>query len=211
LEITLTIPSFNPTRRASAPAIRATLRLAAMTAVAATAVAAAATAAYAAGVAPDQAGRVRSSAAVATEPTYELFTVLNGGRNLATNGTGIAVAANPQTNDTRQMWERIVFHNIDTEPGFNRPYQFKNRFTGFCLQDVGGGFPVIERPCELAPKPNSAQLWHHHTERDREVGGHVYRFRFNRASGRVLSVAPHQRQRVDRGRKRGEAVHSAFR
>lgn len=130
------------------------------------------------------------AATVAVEPVYEAFTVLNGGKNLASNSSGIAVASPGQTNDRRQQWERRVAGNVAPKVGFSKPYQIRNSFTGLCLRDVGDGFPAVEQECETNLTSKSPQLWHEHVAVDRTVNGLPFRFQFNRATGRVLSQAP---------------------
>jgi len=159
------------------------LRLAVVAALAAaTTLAAGATDASATDAAPAQAAAAR----------FETFTSLNLGKNLASNLTGNAVATTPQSTSTLQQWERKTFLNIPNPPGggFGAPYQLRNRATQRCLQDVGNGSTVIETTCQVSPSSTSPQLWHNHGAVDRTVNGKAYRFRFNRASGRVLSVAP---------------------
>jgi len=156
------------------------LRLAVVAALAAATLAAGATGASATDAVPAQ----------AAAPRFETFTSLNLGKNLTSNLTGNAVATTPQSTSTLQQWERKTFLNIPAPPGFGVPYQLRNRATQRCLQDVGNGSTVIETTCQVSPSSTSPQLWHNHGAVDRTVNGKAYRFRFNRASGRVLSVAP---------------------
>jgi hypothetical protein len=132
---------------------------------------------------------VPAEAAPAATVIFKKYKVLNGGKQLAaTFGTAVTAAANDQ--DSFQHWQRISAFGVPAQSGFSTPFQLKNRATGLCLRDTGLNQVVAERVCEVAPTATSRQLWHNHLAVDRTVNNEVYRFRYNRATGRVLAQAP---------------------
>jgi len=131
-----------------------------------------------------------SSAAVAESPINRVtFANLALTEMLTLDGGDVAVTASAAGLPT-QAWDQDYATHLDTTPDFSSPYQLRNRATGTCLADVGDGANVIAVACESNPSTDSAQLWQHHRVVDRTVLGRDYYFRFNRATGRVLTAMP---------------------
>ena len=131
-----------------------------------------------------------ASAAVAALPINRVtFANLALTEMLTLSPGDLAITA-PAAGLPTQAWDQVYATHLATTPGFSSPYLLRNRATGTCLADVGDGLNVIAVECEASPASDSAQLWQNYRVADRTVLGRDYYFRFNRATGRVLTAMP---------------------
>jgi hypothetical protein len=151
--------------------MRASLRLAVLTAASAAALA-------------------TTTSGASAAPNLVTYTNLHLAQNLALRAGDTAVTMPPQAGSAVQVWDMVYITNVPTVPDHSSPYLLRNQETGTCLQDMGEGRPATAVPCRPDPDAGSPQLWHHHREPDRIVDGSKYYYRISRSSGRVLTARP---------------------
>lgn len=122
--------------------------------------------------------------ATAAGPALYTETSLNLNSSLASNLSGLVVAAPPNATDGLQRWEAIprTITLPDGQPKFG--WQLKNSSTKKCVSDAGNNVQVREVTCEGTPGSVTKQVWQ--DLEPRLVNGKTYWFWQSATSGRRL-------------------------
>jgi hypothetical protein len=127
---------------------------------------------------------VGGASATAAGPTLYTETTLNLNSSLASNLSGLLVAAPPNAADGLQRWEAksFIITLPNGQPRFG--WQLKNSTTKKCVSDAGNNVQVKEVTCETAPGSATNQVWQ--VIDPRTVNSKTYWFWQSATSGRRL-------------------------